>query len=1446
MSAMDLDQPSSTSSPVKPLKRAAVTYGRRREHQPEVRDSSVTLADCSSPAVQSESLDGKESDSANFLAFDAQQSSQSSSMTYANDDGMDDASPTKPSHQFSWRAQLKALDEAFDNDEELLAQPRVAERSSSSPLPIQPPPFEENESTHKDTTPPSPAPQHDELFGDTLLHPTSELSAPTSSAEDSPIVSRRVRRSRKRVDSDSERENSGNSSSVSPVHHPINTPLRRSPPTPSTSEFEMPSVRQKADKGKGKAPARNVPPLRFESESVSTNATSKKGNKARHKDDSVRSKTKAPTKKDLRETVLESSRIIASKNVEVARTEQQKHTKTWLFDRIKDDALLPQLKQPEPPSDPISNFSSPPVPLVGHGANKVDQNAYSFGAPSCLLVPSATVTQVRAPVRNIARRASPQLRPAASDSTDDEMPSVTDLLRQEEAKRTEADYKREIAELKQRALQDAARRAAVAEDSDDDLEIVDDMHVTAREEAAKRKSDKLLHVTPSKAKTRQLALARKSLPGSSGSRTNPFVQRNLTEYLKKSAMSSFDRKVRGKDTTAPLTTQQLSVALMRQAETEKLKFIRQREQEWRQRGGRAFEEPVEAGENISFKDSLEAYVQKGLEAAERDVANFGSMEAYDTDEDDEDYAPEERGSVSPEPTHTDGESGSDQENQPTSLDVNDDAGQQTEAEDEEYQVRRRGIRHPRMVTSDDEDDAPRILVPNSSVLDLESISNAVVTRNSESDQTEDENDKENSQMLMYDRSEDKENKAVVRHSPSAARPPLGSRPGSLLDIEDGVHGRLSPSSSLGGFDAASNSPKQNLRSPLKDIAEEEDPFLSSQSPFTARLLQSTSKHPASPPRASTSQMSLDSPPTLRSVQLSRLGSSFSDIENEKNVVTGFGSRALLPSFSETLSQCSPGSFVPLDPLANRGGFSQFFSDEHDEGLSFKKPALLGDGDDLSLSLDVGLKPALEVSSTLRRKADNIFEKEQKYVIEMANRQQKQDKNPELYISENGFLTQTRPAGPDAEQYCRKSLQTPQLLASQSLLGDMIPWSSERAPLRTLSFTATQESPDVRPLRRLRRRSTSPLDGKTTVQDNGSLLPLLISPLPKMNAFDVLGKQSKSNAPKRKLEKSEFVAAEAVESDEDELVGFGPINKDDEEEADEADDEKVLEGLVDDAVMDIETERPDLVQEKFREHEEEDDKKVEKLHQDAIQGKLRVKRRDRGIGFDDDSDNDEEDEHNRRIRRGMNKKRKIDGRNEETKAFYEAYQRDLIDDDVEFVHLQADTQMSGVDEDEDEETRKVVSTEALKDEIRKAVRNKETFGTLDPEDISWIDRAEEENDNIVPVKVMTERSRKTYAKGPALSQTDFGPERPNRTMENDQEKIKLRSWARGQGSGNQGTGRSAVGAAITGHAKAKVKTGGGSLRTGQAAGSKSTLTESRKLEKGPSMLSVVSDRSSRFV
>lgn len=559
-------------------------------------------------------------------------------------------------------------------------------------------------------------------------------------------------------------------------------------------------------------------------------------------------------------------------------------------------------KQPDLSSDPISIFSSPSAVPTAEGRKKFTQGASSFGVPSRLLESSTTVCpRAQTPPRNPPRRATSQPRSVASDSADEEMPSLTDLLRQDQAKRKEADDKRALAELKQRALQDAAaRQSSRVADSDDDLEIVDNsMHVTAQEEAAKRKADKLQHITPSKGKARQLALSRKSVPGPSSSRAKSFAQANMSEYLRESAMSSFNQKGRGKNTKVPLTAQQLNRALMQKAEASKLATIQQREEDWIQRGGRVLEEPAEAGGNMSFRERLDVYVQKGLEAAERDDSTVGDMEVDDTDEDDADYAPKERGSASPEPMDSDCEGGSDQENQ-LGPDVDDGAGQPTDVEDEENPVHRRGFRRPLLVASDDEDDAPRILVPDSSMQDL--ASDAIVTRNSESDQTEDENDKENSQTLMYDRSEDKENKAVVRHSDSFARPPLGSRPGSLLDVEDAVHMRSSSSTSLGGFGGPSNSPEQDLRSPLKEISRD-DSFSgspSSHSPFTARLLQSTSKHSKSPREES-----------------------FSDIEDEENMVKSFEPRTLLPSFSETC----PASFAPRDLLANGGGFSQFFSDE---------------------------------------------------------------------------------------------------------------------------------------------------------------------------------------------------------------------------------------------------------------------------------------------------------------------------------------------------------------------------------------------------------------------------------------------------------------------------------------------------------------------------------------
>lgn len=136
--------------------------------------------------------------------------------------------------------------------------------------------------------------------------------------------------------------------------------------------------------------------------------------------------------------------------------------------------------------------------------------------------------------------------------------------------------------------------------------------------------------------------------------------------------------------------------------------------------------------------------------------------------------------------------------------------------------------------------------------------------------------------------------------------------------------------------------------------------------------------------------------------------------------------------------------------------------------------------------------------------------------------------------------------------------------------------SARPPLRTLSFGVSQEvSPEPQPLRRLRRRSLSPLERRSLGQNNslgGNL-----------NVFDILGRVPKppSKAHKEKPGNSEFVAFEAEESDEDDMFGFGGPKKEGEEEEDDNEQDKVVEGLVDDTAMDAGTEAVGLVLEKHR-------------------------------------------------------------------------------------------------------------------------------------------------------------------------------------------------------------------------------------------------------------------------
>jgi mediator of replication checkpoint protein 1 len=86
-----------------------------------------------------------------------------------------------------------------------------------------------------------------------------------------------------------------------------------------------------------------------------------------------------------------------------------------------------------------------------------------------------------------------------------------------------------------------------------------------------------------------------------------------------------------------------------------------------------------------------------------------------------------------------------------------------------------------------------------------------------------------------------------------------------------------------------------------------------------------------------------------------------------------------------------------------------------------------------------------------------------------------------------------------------------------------------------------------------------------------------------NAFDALRRDTlgiKAPRPKKPLEKSDFVAEEAQESDDDEMLGIGR-KVDDGEEEDGEDMDRTLETLVDDQEMNEETIAADRVFEKFQ-------------------------------------------------------------------------------------------------------------------------------------------------------------------------------------------------------------------------------------------------------------------------
>ena len=773
--------------------------------------------------------------------------------------------------------------------------------------------------------------------------------------------------------------------------------------------------------------------------------------------------------------------------------------------------------------------------------------------------------------------------------------------------REKADIAKTLADHKNRVLAEQAVRGSTIV-SDDELEIVENMQVVAEEEAGQRRALKTRHIRPSEGRKRQLRMG--------GVRHHEMpsvrIKRDPLEQLKAMAEPSFkvsDRYRHGKRREVEKFDQcELNRVLAKRVAEDNTEITRKKEEEWSRRGGRPVvslhaEEP----RSRVLQDAWKPYAERGLMMAgklEADTEDDGENDASD-----EDWMPEMRGSASPRPDASDGGSTleglvSDEEHT-ASGDAENDGDEETEDADAARPRPFRSVlaKSRAVLDSDDSDmddkelrisrPCGRILVPDTSFMEdgmppprrMPVVSHRRSSSSLE-DRTEDDTDKENNTRLMYDRSEDKENRAVVRHSPFGA-----FRGRSQLSLGEGSERSLSLSP---GFELSldyGSTAKEAERGPFTELSTPtEDPFTSpteASTSFAARLRQisPTTPQPTFAPKV----LSFD-----------KWDSGFSqflddDGQNDENAPPAVGAPTLQPGFSQ-LFEC--GTLDSGTPTSEEVRFAvQSFPPSTHLCVFYQHPPALdrlrhlGDGNELSLTLDVRLQPALEVSEKLRRQADTVFEKEQGYLLEAARRKPKQ--TPELYVNDHGynpfntslrpssvvdtpfcsFLTQTRPdvSSPEIYRLTTPSQKTEPPSGHESII--LAPVSKPRHPLRTLSLLDDLETPTYTSRGRLRRRNPSPLAADVVHRSND-------------NAFDILTRnarlQGKTRKPEVRLSESEFVEAEAQESDDDELRGFGVSTKKDDDEDEDGDDlDKNLEGLVDDKEMDATTLAVDKVLEKVQ-------------------------------------------------------------------------------------------------------------------------------------------------------------------------------------------------------------------------------------------------------------------------
>ncbi|KAH8106141.1 hypothetical protein BXZ70DRAFT_918378 [Cristinia sonorae] len=668
------------------------------------------------------------------------------------------------------------------------------------------------------------------------------------------------------------------------------------------------------------------------------------------------------------------------------------------------------------------------------------------------------------------------------------------------------------------------------------------------------------------------------------------------------------------------------------------------------------------------------------------------------------------------------------------------------------------------------------------------------SRGSSEENPENETDKENNAALMFDQGEDKENTAI-HFSPS--------QPALFREVREAQ--RLS---------SDVESPRlPGDRGPFREISKDDDPFFTP----SARM---------PPPRTLSFDLSAND-----------------DSEN------------------------NPFALKPAPIL--HGGISQLFESSTEAGPSrvtsfsqFVTPAkdsrgfagLRKDDGGLSLTLNPTLRPALEVTDSVRKKAEQIFEKEQE--VAFGDENTATPSGPQMFVNDNGFLTQTRPSNTDVSRLMSSS-QSSRFGRSPSLLSSVQARSTgQRRPLGEIDIddgVGSEDTPlsDARPDGgRLKRRRMSPEATIGGYRSSISPSPSPIKHRSDKNAFQLMRDAGvKPIKPMKKLKRSDFVDGQAEESDEDADFGFGGRSKREDDEEDEEENQEELEKLnqemVDDVAMDATTLNEEMVLEKHREQLEQDDAVQLKIAEDMAAGKLRAKQRQRGVGFEDDEDSDEDERNAARRQKLARQKRRIGdhdslhalGKDDKSAPFVHAYEAALEDGAEEFSHLNEDSTEivrndDDEDDDEDEENRNVTMSDLVR-EMRDVAQGRSMVNVHDPNDISWVDQ----DDDVMAIEedIEVKEVSRMKTSRPRTSEWDFEADRlrPNNSRQGE-------ALSRGGGMG-----RSVGGSAITGHARAK--RGDGSIN-GQrgAAGSKVSVKQTTKpISKAPSKLSAVSSRRGHF-